>query len=263
MATPEEHAEHNTAAEKRILSDMKEHGFHVALFNGDGYSPSFAYTIGLYKTYGYPELICFGFGLDLLHSVLWEGKHLLDKEPQPDQSTGYPNFLEGFDIRFVTVDEARYQDYFGYAAWFYKSWNFPALQIVWPDKNALYPWDENFNPDWKAAQPLLDRDNDFKFREDRKLGVYTTRQVLESSPILRVSHETDGDWQFLCDTTTDVADLKIVCLDHIVELDASVNELFQLNHGWTAWRETIKDDWETWQDPDEEEAAEEAEETGK
>ena len=259
MATPEEHAEHNTAAEKRILSDIQEHGFHVALFNGDGYSPSFAYTIGLYRTFGYPELICFGFGLDLLHSILWEGKQLLDKQPQPDQSIGYPNFLDGFDIRFVTVNEDRYHDYFGYAAWFYKSWDFPALQIVWPDKQAFYPWDEDFNPDWKAAQPLLDRDNDFKFREDCKLGVYTTRQVLEGAPILRVSHETDGDWQFLCDTTTDVADLKIVCLEHIVKRDSSVNELFQLNYGWTAWRESVEDDWETWKDQDEAGAAEETE----
>ncbi|GAA4052688.1 hypothetical protein GCM10022409_44460 [Hymenobacter glaciei] len=259
MASPEEHKAHNAEAEKRILSDVKEHGFHIALFNGDGYSPSFAYTIGLYKTFGYPELICFGFGLDLLHSVLSEGKKLLDKQPKPDPNVGYPDFLEGFDVRFLTVDEARYQYYFGYAAWFYKSWDFPALQIVWPDKQAFYPWDEDFNPDWKVGQPLLDRDNDFKFREDRNLGVYTTRQVLEGFPILRVAHNSDGDWQFLCDTTTDVADLKVVCLEHIIKRDASLNELFQLKYGWTAWRETIDDDWQTWEDPDEDEEVEETE----
>ena len=251
MATPQGHKDHNAEAEKRILSDVKAHGFHVALFNGDGYSPIFAYTIGLYKTHGYPELICFGLGLDLLHSVLWEGKRLLDKQPKPDPSVGYPDFLEGFDVRLITVDKDHYQDYFGYAAWFYKSWDFPALQIMWPDKLSFYPWDAGFNPDWKAAQPLLDRNNDFKFREDRNLGVYTTRQVLEGTPILRVAHNSDGDWQFLCDTTTDVADLKIVCLEHIVQRDLTVNELFQLNYGWTARRETPEDDWETWEDPDE------------
>jgi hypothetical protein len=253
MSVPDEHAAHNAEAEARILSDVKEHGFHVALFHGDGYSPSFAYTIGLFKTYGYPELICFGFGLDLLHLVLGEGKKLLDKQPVPDLDIGYPDFLEGYDVRFITVDQARYQDYFGYAAWFYQNWDFPALQIVWPDKQRLYPWDKAFNPDWKAAQPLLDRDQDFKFREERNLGVFTTRQVLEGLPILRVSHNSNGDWQFLCDTTTDVADLKVVALEVITKRDSSVNELFQLNYGWAAWRETPDDDWETWEDPEDEE----------
>jgi hypothetical protein len=238
MSTPEEHEAHNTESEKRILR----------------YSPSFAYTIGLFQTYGYPELVCFGLPLDLLHSVLWEGKRLLDKHPKPDLATGYPDFLEGFDVRLVTVDEKRYSDYFGYAGWFYKSWDFPALQIVWPDKQSLYPWDEGFNPNWKAAQPLLDRDTDFKFREERNLAVFTTRQVLEGLPILRVSHEADGDWQFLCDTTSDVDDLKIVALEQIVKHDPSINELYQLNYGWSAWRETPEHDWETWEQETSEEA---------
>lgn len=245
MATPEEHATHNAESEKRILSDVEEHGFHIALYNGDGYSPSFAHTIGLYKTYGYPELICFGFSLELLHSVLWEGKRLLDKESMPNPDCGYPGFLEGFDVRFVTVDKGRYPDYFGYAGWFYKNWEFPALQIVWPDRQALYPWEAHFNPDWKAAQPLLDRDNDFKFREERNVAVFTTRQVLEGLPILRVVHETDGDWQFLCDTTYDVADLKIVALEEIAKRDPTVNDLFQLNYGWHAVREAVEEEWQT------------------
>lgn len=247
MTTSEEHEAHNAESEKRILSDVEEHGFHVALFNGDGYSPSFAYTIGLFKTYGYPELICFGLTLDLLHSVLWSGKRLLDKQSAPDESVGYPNFLEGFNVRFVKVDKVRYPDYFGYAGWFYDSWDFPAMQIVWPDKQALFPWKEGFNPDWKFSQPLLDRSSEFRFREERNLGIYTTRQVLEGLPILHVSHENDGDWQFLCDTTTDVADLKLVCLEEIVKRDPTINDLYDLNYGWSAWRESREDEWQRWE----------------
>jgi hypothetical protein len=121
MATPEEHAAHDSAAEKKIVSDVEKYGFHVAQIPGDGYSPSFAYTIGLYKTYGYPELICFGLNLDLLHSVLWSGKELLDKQPIPDQSIGYPDFLGDYDVRLLTVDKAWYKYYFGYGIWFNQS----------------------------------------------------------------------------------------------------------------------------------------------
>jgi hypothetical protein len=245
MARSEEYAAHNAAAEKKIFSDIAQYGFHAGFIQGDGYSPSFAYTIGLYKTYGYPELICFGLHPDLLHSVLWSGKELLDKQPRPDLSIGYSDFIGDYDVRLLPVAYDWYKYYFGYGAWFYQNWDFPVLQIVWPDKQALYPWEEGFNPAWKAGQPLLDRNTDFKFREERNVAVFTTRQVLAGSPILRVLHNTNGDWQFLCDTTYDVADLKVVALESIAKRDPTVNELFQLNYGWHAWRVVGNADWQT------------------
>lgn len=255
MATLEEHAAHDAAAEQKIISDVAKYGFHVAYVPGDGYSPGFAYTIGLYKTYGYPELICFSLHMDLLHSVLWSGKELLDKNPQPDLTVGYPDFIGNFDVRLLPVDKAWYREYFGYGYWLNGSWDFPALQIVWPDKQALFPWQEGFNPDWKWGQPLLDRNLDFKFREERDLAVFTTRQVLEGLPILRVIHEADGDWQFLCDTTYEVEDLKIVALSEIAKRDPSLNELYQLDYGWQAYRVVEAADWQM-----EESASEETDE---
>ncbi|QKG55948.1 DUF4262 domain-containing protein [Hymenobacter sp. BRD128] len=255
MATPEEHAEHDAAAEKIIISDVEKYGFHVAQIKSDGYSPSFSYTIGLFKTYGYPELICFGLNLDLLHSVLWSGKKLLDRQPLPDQSIGYPDFLDDYDVRFLTVNKDWYRYYFGYGIWFNQGLEFPALQIIWPDKQALYPWEEGFNPAWKAGQPLLDRNLDFKFREERNVAVFTTRQVLEGLPILRVIHEVNGDWQFLCDTTYEIDDLKIVALEQLTKRDPTINDLFQLNYGWQAQRIVEAAEWqeEEYQPEEEEE----------
>ena len=160
-------------------------------------------------------------------------------------------------MRFLTVDKSWYKAYFGYGYWFNGTWDFPALQIVWPDKQALFPWEDDFNPNWKWGQPLLDRSLNFKFREERNVAVYTTRQVLEGLPILRVVHEAEGDWQFLCDTTYDVADLKVVALEEIVKRDPSVNELFQLNYGWHALREAVSEKWCTEEHEIEEEKEEE------
>jgi hypothetical protein len=109
----------------------------------------------------------------------------------------------------------------------------------------FFPWEEGFNPDWKAGQPLLDRDSDFKFREERNVAVFTTRPVLEGLPILRVVHDTNGDWEFLCDTTYETADLSVVRLDEVVKRDPTVTDLFQLNYGWHAWRETAAAKWQT------------------
>lgn len=261
MATPEEHTTHDDAAEKGIIHDVEKHGFSINFIEGDGYSPSFGYTIGLFKTYGYPELICFGLNQDLMHSMFWTGKELFNKQSQPNPMSAHPDFLEGYDVRLLSVDKARYPDYLGYAHWFYSGWDFPALQIVWPDRQALFPWEEGFNPDWKFKQPLLDRDANFKFREERNVAVFTTSNVLAGAPILRVVHDAEGDWQFLCDITTETADMRIVCLEEITKQDPTVNELFELNYGWSAWRDSPQTDWERWEQEEEEEEEENEEQS--
>jgi hypothetical protein len=66
----------------------------------------------------------------------------------------------------------------------------------------------------------------------------TTRQVLEAgAPILRVSHDADdGGWQFLCGTTDDPADARVVGLGSMYARDASLGEIADLPEGWLAWR---------------------------
>ncbi len=41
----------------------------------------------------------------------------------------------------------------------------------------------------------------FDFDEERHTGVYVCARVAQGSPILYVSHDADGDWQFLCGGT--------------------------------------------------------------
>ncbi|WP_219907998.1 hypothetical protein [Enhygromyxa salina] len=82
------------------------------------------------------------------------------------------------------------------------------------------------------------------FTEDPKVGVLTTSRVLAGSPILMVSHDADdGGWQFLCGTTNDSADGKIVHLDEIVAMDSTVCEVADLPLGWLAFRDAVGGEW--------------------
>jgi hypothetical protein len=65
----------------------------------------------------------------------------------------------------------------------------------------------------------------------------------ENHPILLVCHDDDGDWQFLCGTTNDSDHGRLVCLNDIVKLDPSVNEVADLAPGWRAWRENGNAEW--------------------
>jgi hypothetical protein len=156
----------------------------------------------------------------------------------------YSGFLEGYKIQFLEVDKDYYPNYVGYAGWFYDmTFDFPLLQLVWPDKQHNFPWDKGFNPDWIFKQPLLDRNLDFKFYEERNLGVYTTKQALNGDPILHIYHNEDGDWQFHTSLEPNLDDAMLVCLEEITKLDPTINELYHLQFGWRAWRDNKEDEW--------------------
>lgn len=240
----EEHKKHDRETKEQIIKDVDEYGCHLALIEGDGYLPAFAYTIGLFKSFSHPEIIVFGLKPEVMGSLLNHAKDEIKKGFGFQTDKPYSGFLEGFDVRFLEVNKEYYLDYFGYAGWFYnRSWDFPALQIIWPDKTGKWPWEKDFNENWKFKQPLLDRNTDFKFYEDRNLCVYTTRHVLEGKPILNVFHNEDGDWQFHSEEDPQIEDARLVSLEALVKLDRSLNELHHLGFGYKAWRESRDDEW--------------------
>jgi hypothetical protein len=83
------------------------------------------------------------------------------------------------------------------------------------------------------------------FDEPPDLGVLSLRQVFEDDrPILLVSHDEEGDWQFLDGSDAPrVEDGVIVCLAQILERDPTVAELSDLPMGWIAWRSAIAQSW--------------------
>jgi hypothetical protein len=250
--TEAEHKAHEEETERKIRENIEKFGCHIVLIEPDNYLPGFAYSIGLYKNYGHPEIICFGLSKELLGSLINTAQDLIKEGQKLTTDTLYSDFLEDFDVQFLKVDKEHLPDYMGYARWFYQSCDFPVLQLVWPDKESRFPWVEGFNTDWKFKQPLLDRNTDFKFYEERNLGVFTTKQVLEGAPILYVYHNEDGDWQFHSSSEPDINDSKLVCLEEIVELDPTINKIHYLQYGWRAWRESTEDEWETEEDTEEE-----------
>ena len=82
------------------------------------------------------------------------------------------------------------------------------------------------------------------FADPPNVATYTTANVLAGHPILLATHdEDDGAWQFLCGTTNESADGRIVGLGCIVDLDPSVTEMADLPLGRRAWRDSPSDPW--------------------
>ncbi len=238
---------------KVVNENIENYGCHLTLIEADNYLPPFVYSIGLYKKFGHPEIICFGLNTNVAASIINHACDLIKNGEILTTGKLYRGFLEGFPIQFVQVDKKYYQNYVGYAGWFYnQTFDFPLLQLVWTDKQNNFPWDKDFNPDWKFKQPLLDRNTDFKFYEERNLAVFTTKQAFDGEPILYVYHNEDGDWQFHTSLEPNLDDSMVVALEQMTKLDASINEIYYLQFGWRAWRDNKEGEWQTEGHPNDE-----------
>ena len=239
--------EHKCVDKKELLdktkSNIEKFGLQVIMVNSEGYNPSFAYSIGLWKTYNHPEIICFGLRNDLVHAIINDVAEIIKHGARIKIKEDYTNIFKDSKAIFLKVDERNIDDYFGVALEHYKGVKFEALQLLWTDRNGKFPWEEKFEEELIYKQPLLDRNVDFKFREPRDVAAFTTRQWLElRKPILRVAHEHDGDWQFLTGDQMP-EDIKIVALEELVLRDKTLNDVFDLDYGEAADRDSIGGQW--------------------
>ncbi|TVZ08642.1 hypothetical protein JM80_1141 [Cellulophaga sp. RHA_52] len=86
---------------------------------------------------------------------------------------------------------------------------------------------------------------EFKFSDPENKAVFTCNHVTdEKSPILYATHDSDGDWQFLCGQNDHAEEnAKIISLKNAVELDNTLNELFEMPIGVGAERNGIGEKW--------------------
>lgn len=113
-----------------------------------------------------------------------------------------------------------------------------------------------------SGRPRMSHSHNFvswPFQEAVNTAVFTTRQILEGrQPVVEVYHDHDGDWQFLCGTTLERVDIRLVCMGCLFERDPTLAALADLPTGWCATRANLQGEWrrEAFEDEDEEDGAE-------
>ena len=93
---------------------------------------------------------------------------------------------------------------------------------------------------------LFKKKTTFQFSDPENAACMTCCHVLDDrAPILYVSHDTDdGMWQFLCGADGHGSEhAKIITLLQAVELDPSVNALYEMPLGVCAERQTVNAEW--------------------
>lgn len=141
--------------DQRLIDNVAKYGWHCTNILEEAGSPPWAFSIGFFHTWQFPELIAVGFRRDTAHAVLNSVAEMLKAGAPLDLNGPSDDLLEGHTCRFIAVPKDNYREYVGFARWFYQGDEFPLYQLVWPSKLGHFPWDTQATSDFKKWQPLL------------------------------------------------------------------------------------------------------------
>jgi hypothetical protein len=138
-----------------ILTQVASTGWAVPGVPGDGGTPPWAYSIGLWASYGHPDIAIFGRPLTQLAVI---AKTLCRRVADEDFLSPGDEIDDACSSRLAVRDI--------HPSWrlttlFYASDQFhgyirpPMLQVAWADQDANLPWEQRFEPTLADAQPKL------------------------------------------------------------------------------------------------------------
>lgn len=83
------------------------------------------------------------------------------------------------------------------------------------------------------------------FDKDLNDYVFTTRFVVENNlPIVLISHDEEGDWQFLSEEGAIESEARIILLGEMIQHDPSILEVADLPIGAKAFRDNPNCPWQ-------------------
>ena len=144
-----------------IKTHIKEVGWHLRLIHGEEEEPSFLYTIGLWETYRHPEILLFATGQDP-NAVAGSFRALIKRVIEGERLEAgrvYAKVFAEYDGAVREILPQYFPRYLEMAVLTYDTYDFPAVQLYWPDLEGRFPWQSGFDLQLFPLQPILDQYN--------------------------------------------------------------------------------------------------------
>ncbi|MCJ2184524.1 DUF4262 domain-containing protein [Novosphingobium sp. 1949] len=142
--------------EKAFVDNVRQYGWTRTKILADEIGPGFSFTTGFWANVQQPELLIFSLKDEISHDVFWD----LFRDGQKGEAipVGVKTSAVFGNLPAYAFPVARrfYQEYLGWSGWFYGgSEEFPCLQIVWPDRSGIFPWEPEFDQEMIGDQTDL------------------------------------------------------------------------------------------------------------
>jgi hypothetical protein len=150
--------------DQEIVDRIEEYGWFAMSVapaaDSDDPEEWFTYTIGLPKTFGWPEFICFGLDKDTSYDLLGDAiEECRAKGHSPTDGLELTEVINGFPARLIDGSSIP-NSYFGYASWYARETGTQSpperLQLIWPDKQGLFPNEPGCAPEVVQMQTPVD-----------------------------------------------------------------------------------------------------------
>jgi hypothetical protein len=145
-----------TPEQQQLLHDLREHGVHIAHVPAHEGAPEYSYTVGLWHQYEQPEVIVFGLERAAADALLQLLTDDVDEGKRFAAGSAHDGLLHGYPARFRAVPPAHAASHCPLAQWAYDGAQPPFVQLVWPDKQGRWPWQDDVREGFAELQPVLE-----------------------------------------------------------------------------------------------------------
>ena len=125
---------------------VEEHGWQFTfVFDPEGLTLDFGYSVGFTSSLGAPEFIIFGLPRALTNSMLWEVYKQIENGVIPEDGMRWKGLLGGFEcISRKATHKDLHSEYTVSADWFWQekgnAGNPEVYRIIWPgSRQGLFP----------------------------------------------------------------------------------------------------------------------------
>ena len=175
------------AGDEKVVADVERHGWAVLGIHAEDSVPGWAFTAGLWHTFGSPEVAMFGLHVEDMQQWLNViGEQMRAGQPMRPEELRH-GVLTDFPVAFRPAHQSWYRDLFGYALWFAQRPPLPFVQAVWPDREGRFPWDPECGQRCRFDQPQL-----WVPKDEHPMGRWTRISLSDPWPLrtrTRVRHQ--------------------------------------------------------------------------
>lgn len=138
-----------------LRQGLDQHGFVAVPVLGDQNNPSFCYTVGLHANFRHPEIIVFGLPPDTAVGSMNEIADRIKHGEKMTPNQVYTDIFRNTRAVFHAVQSSRAADHMVIANQLYGRGMYQALQLIWPDQEGRFPWEDGFDERFRRSQPML------------------------------------------------------------------------------------------------------------
>jgi hypothetical protein len=103
--------------DRKLLDDIRRHGWHIVGIESDDEGPGFAYSVGLYRSFDHPEILVIGLDTAVMFGIVNGIGEIVRAGSRFEHLDEDGDVLDGFNVAVRRVESRHYKEYVGYAIW--------------------------------------------------------------------------------------------------------------------------------------------------